>query len=688
MAKLPEVLLSPEAAYQYADHPVDFVIDNILAPMAATSGQRIGMTGQQRDFLNAVRDHYRVGVESGHGTGKSACLSWLGIWFLCTRHNTLGQKVKVPCIAPTFHQLYDVLWPEFRSWLSQSRIYPMIEVKSDEIYIVGHKDGSFIRARSPQEPDNLQGFHAPHLLWICDEAFGITNQQSWEMIEGSLTQEDNRIVFGGQHTVVTGYCHDTFHSDKKNWSNLRFSSADSPLAKREFAERIERKYGKNSDVYRVRVLGAEPKGNPDAYIQLSQAEAARQRDVSPKGALRMGVDCARFGDDLTVVTVAQGLHVFPLEILAKSDTFEIYDLVVQAARKYRKVAGYQGTIECRIDTTGGYGAGVYDMLLRNTTDSILPISINFGGAGDDEYADIVSMMWGSLARQLGEISLPDDSFLIEELSTRRFTLDKNGRVQIEPKAKYKKDYEGSPDRSDSLVMCLFSKRWRKRVWEWFGRDMMVDMAVKWYNQKQQAHHLHYVGLHLSEDMKLSALCCLWDQSSGRLFVYDAWSQADANLTVMIPMLAVRCHMRDFRVDKFLGNDKIFEDGAKPVARQITQGFAKIALPEVRIRPAVKYDKFASVVDLGQMMRGKRVFVSKRLEDVAADIQGWVMDDDSPAKAEPYCELLCMVSGELKQRRELEKVLEKPIFRDYAKREIVEKVYTDMPIRSPGGVPKR
>jgi len=47
------------------------------------------ITGQQKQLLVAVRNAVigkgkrRISVRSGHGIGKTACLAWLVLWYLC-----------------------------------------------------------------------------------------------------------------------------------------------------------------------------------------------------------------------------------------------------------------------------------------------------------------------------------------------------------------------------------------------------------------------------------------------------------------------------------------------------------------------------------------------------------------------------------------------------------------------------
>ena len=56
----------------------------------------------------------RISVSSGHGCGKSCCLSWLILWFLFCY-----KEAQIPCTAPTSEQMNDVLWKELAKWLNR-----------------------------------------------------------------------------------------------------------------------------------------------------------------------------------------------------------------------------------------------------------------------------------------------------------------------------------------------------------------------------------------------------------------------------------------------------------------------------------------------------------------------------------------------------------------------------------------
>jgi hypothetical protein len=71
-------------------------------------------THQQEKVLKSISPGSHTSVRSGHGVGKTALLSWLVLWFMCTRYNA-----RIPCTASTHSQLRDILWPEIAKWMNK-----------------------------------------------------------------------------------------------------------------------------------------------------------------------------------------------------------------------------------------------------------------------------------------------------------------------------------------------------------------------------------------------------------------------------------------------------------------------------------------------------------------------------------------------------------------------------------------
>ena len=91
----------------------------------------------QRKVLEDLLIHDKISIKSGHGTGKSALLSWLIIYWLSTK-----IPCKVAVTANTARQLNDVLMAECNKW---HRNMPdgfrnLFEFKSDKINLLGAVD--------------------------------------------------------------------------------------------------------------------------------------------------------------------------------------------------------------------------------------------------------------------------------------------------------------------------------------------------------------------------------------------------------------------------------------------------------------------------------------------------------------------------------------------------------------------
>ena len=143
----------------------------------------------QADILNSLAENTMTSVRSGHGVGKSAVEAWAVIWFLLTR-----PFPKIPCTAPTAHQLNDILWAELNKW---RRNNPLLEQEliwtHERLYLRGYPEEWFAVARTASKPDALQGFHAEHVLYIIDEASGV-DDLIFEPVLGALSTDRKSVV--------------------------------------------------------------------------------------------------------------------------------------------------------------------------------------------------------------------------------------------------------------------------------------------------------------------------------------------------------------------------------------------------------------------------------------------------------------------------------------------------------------
>ena len=253
----------------------------------------------QKEAATAIAQHRKVSIRSGQGVGKTAFEANLVLWFLAC-----FPYPRVVCTAPTRQQLNDVLWAEIAKWQERSPVLQaMLVWTKTRVYMKGHEKRWFAVARTATKPENMQGFHEDNMLFVVDEASGVADP-ILDAIGGTLTGANNRLLYCGNPTKATGGFAESFQGDGMDWYCMTVSSRDSPRTSKENIAALEKKYGKNSNVVRVRVDGLPPVADSDVFIPSYIAEKATMNEPLPHDSpvrLSIGCDVARFGDDCTVI---------------------------------------------------------------------------------------------------------------------------------------------------------------------------------------------------------------------------------------------------------------------------------------------------------------------------------------------------------------------------------------------------
>jgi tRNA(Met) C34 N-acetyltransferase TmcA len=121
----------------------------------------------QEQILLSIRDNVRTAVKACHAPGKTFTAAVAVLWFLCAHKGAI-----VITTAPTWRQVKDVLWREIRRLREQSRMDLGGDIKLDPPTLeFGAK--WYAMGLSPKDEDSFAGWHAPHVLVICDEASGV-----------------------------------------------------------------------------------------------------------------------------------------------------------------------------------------------------------------------------------------------------------------------------------------------------------------------------------------------------------------------------------------------------------------------------------------------------------------------------------------------------------------------------------
>lgn len=461
-------MITPEAILYYAEQPVHFVEDIIGAKPDS----------EQAKILQSIVSNQMTSVRSGHGVGKSAVEAWAIIWFMATR-----PFPKVPCTAPTAHQLNDILWAEVSKWLRNS---PQLEREfiwtHEKLYLKGYPEEWFAVPRTATKSDALQGFHAEHVLYIIDEASGVTDD-IFEPVLGSLSTPGARLLMCGNPTQMKGFFYDSHNKNRAQYKTYHIDGRNSALVSQDWIDTIINMYGEDSDVFRVRVAGDFPLQEDDVFIPLSLVENSIMTELSPRKSpdiIHIGCDVARFGDDKTVIGYKVDEKVFFHKKHRGQDTMKTADDIIALGEKLVKEYRYGYQIPVKVDD-GGVGGGVVDRLRqikRNDPDRFWwldVIPVKFGQRIKHVYYyDSTTYMMGIVKKLLSprdedtgsekpvELILPDDQNLVAQLSGRKYSITEDSKIKIESKKDVKKRGQPSPDEADCvLLLCLPVKTKRK-----------------------------------------------------------------------------------------------------------------------------------------------------------------------------------------------------------------------------------
>ena len=431
-----------------------------------------------------------VSVRSGHGVGKSALDSWAILWHHCTHY-----PAKTPCSAPTLHQLQDVLWAELGLWWKRlpepMRVQFALRSSDQDMrfYVDTAPGESFAVGRTgrKENPEALQGFHSPNLLFILDEASGI-DDIIFQVARGSLTGEGARVLMTSNPTRTSGYFYESHHSNRELWHTAKVASfpSESSQVSERYSHEVAKEYGEESNVYRVRVLGDFPRSEDNVLVPLSLVESALERDIEDTGFWRpvWGLDVARFGEDRTALCKRAGQFLRePIISWRGADLMETTGRVME---EYRRAEDLDKAGASRLETPRtiavdsiGLGAGVIDRLRELG----LPVSaVNVGEtARQPGFMRLRDELFWEIRRwfEARDCRIVEDSALVGELCSMQYKHTSAGKLQLESKDEMKKRGLKSPDLADALALTFavgldvneeqtvkerYGKRQRRRSW--------------------------------------------------------------------------------------------------------------------------------------------------------------------------------------------------------------------------------
>ena len=278
----------------YIDDPINFVIDTwygyfISQGIEPEDVENKALDSWQREVLCALAERNYVAVTGANEVGKTTLATFAIWWFICTR-----PYARIQCTSVDKIQLNTILWSELRLWYDRSKdIKDAFEYYDTMVFHKQFKKTWFALARTAKKQTDmasgenehvtgLQGMHAPHLLFVLDEASGVEDP-NWDAAQSSIREPDNRLLAISNPLRVSGRMFEIFNLARyqKYWFTKQVSYLDSDRLtpeKRKIIEDQIQMYGENNPIVQIRHYGRFPTlGSPDAVPSYAQVRDAIER---------------------------------------------------------------------------------------------------------------------------------------------------------------------------------------------------------------------------------------------------------------------------------------------------------------------------------------------------------------------------------------------------------------------------
>lgn len=427
-------------------------------------------TFQQAEVLQAVQDgHKRIAVKSGQGVGKSSMSVIVGLW-----KGLRSYKAMVVVTAPTMKQCRDIWLKEARLMLSRADplLNKLINITKTKVEFFGDSDWGVFTVTASRE-ENAQGYHEDTLTVIAEEASGIP-PEIITTFKGTLTNDDSLLLLIGNPNSRDCEFFNCFNRQRHEWKCITFNAEETGEAYKHTPfgagilkrnEALAKEFGRDSNVYRVRVLGEFPHTDPNTVMSSEEIEyCLGDADKMYKHALvkrqngekikQFGLDFARFGGDENVFFRRQGNSIVEWKYFVHTEPKHLVNYVFMC----QKQAGWSDDDTIFVPDANGMGEGMM-IEFHERGKRVIEFKAQMKPA-DDQYDNIITEAWFNMRKLIRAKNcyIPNDNQLIQQLSGRQYFMTNKGKIAIESKDDYKKRHENqSPDRADALVMAFYDQ---------------------------------------------------------------------------------------------------------------------------------------------------------------------------------------------------------------------------------------
>lgn len=455
---------------------------------------------KQIEIINALLNHKRVSVRSGHKVSKSHTCAGIALWFYCS-----FPDARVVMTSTTDRQVNGILWLEVRKMRARSGLcveckkynadkedHEKIKRPCEHSAIIDGKMGDMartgltsedfreIKGFTAREAEAMAGTSGAKLLYLVDEASGV-KQDIFEAIEGNR-MGGARIGLFSNPTKTSGEFYDSHNSKSDLYCAIQVSSEDTPncvygpdderaipgLADPEIIAEKEKEWGRDSAQFKVRILGefAElEEGKIFSIHMIAEGEEMR-KGMKLVSTIRpyIGLDVAGEGPraDEVVWAPRRGnyMHDFVVKRSISKEAILMHTIALCNDREFCREREVPVVV---MDVEGKQGSEVHGHFLAYIATTPDPV-FELVGMRASDAAVRTPIVYDRMRDELAAVlfdwfrnggGIPEDSKFAAELHAFEWLKNTKGRMKITPKAQIKKLLKRSPDRYDAAALSTW-----------------------------------------------------------------------------------------------------------------------------------------------------------------------------------------------------------------------------------------
>jgi hypothetical protein len=258
------------------------------------------------------------------------------------------------------------------------------------------------------------------------------------------------------------------------------------------------------------------------------------------------------------------------------------------------------------------------------------------------------------------ISIEDNDSLVAQLSSPMKMTTETGKIKCESKQQMRKRGIESPDEADAMVYA-FAEKDGGNVHAVGGYSNVSDIYEEFVIEDKPTKHLqhNFGAICQMENLEIHGLFSIWNEVEGKLYIYDEYTASNPLASSVAKVLCDTMRMREYVLDKLMGNDFMFAEGKRTMVKEINGALWKLtqARQNVKIRQQKKFDPHGSLAILNELVESGKIVINIKCKELHQQMSFWRLEKGK-LKNEGMREAILMLVSELKQVVPLEEMLKK------------------------------